>query len=235
MKTHVLTSVLVTLCCVGNVAAQQSVTYSQSHGPLPTPFDASATLPLFDANLGTLTSVTITTDDWIETAATVTAVTPANGSASISGHFQLFSPHPALSGLVSPSYDLPTLFSDPTYSVFLADTSFELAPGEDAAFNGEETTSFSLDSSTHTQLLGLQQAGGGSFSLGCAAIGVITTNLISGNVNSAQTTEARCSYSVTYHYEPTAQVTAIPTLSQWTVVALGGLIALLGAGRRRQA
>ena len=215
-------------------AAPLTQTFTAGIDPTLTPFTQSTSLSLFDSNLGTLTGVTFDIQGWAQTDASIQATTVTEGFIAANAHFLLFSEHSAFADVLASSGNETQAFLNPSFSAPLTSFSISLDAGESVSFDADGSAAFSLDSGSFNQLLGLQQAGGGLFNIGCTSIGVITTTLISGNVSTDQSTEASCLFSVTYHYESAPPTNQVPEPGTIALLGLGLSLAGLGSGLARR-
>lgn len=213
MKKILAAAVLAALS-VGSANAALSF----SNAEQTTEISQSGFLDLFDTNLGTLNSVTLTLNGSMTT--TLTALHTSSGPAN---------------GSITGSVDL--LFSSNLGSLDLSAVMLGLTATTGLIRNLDPNTPLPVGPLTDTDTVVLTPtssifavAGGGQFSISCESFSGIGASGFNGNAQATQSTTAGCGASIAYDYTPTTN--KVPEPASMALVGLGmmGLAAI----RRRK-
>lgn len=212
MKKILAAAVLAALS-VGSANAALSF----SNAEQTTEISQSGFLDLFDTNLGTLNSVTLTLNGGMTTTIDLSNSAAQSQTARGTGTVDL-SFTSSLAGL-----DLSAVLLNLTATTGLQ----TLAPGASASF-GPLTDTDTIALTPTAALFGA--AGGGTFSISCESFSGLGVSGGGGNVAASQTTTAGCGASIAYDYTPTTN--KVPEPASMALVGLGmmGLAAI----RRRK-
>lgn len=185
-----------------------------------TEWDYSLLFSKFNANLGTLNSITLTIETDITTVITVTnnAASASNGSVQTRVRVWLKDPG-NLIGL-TPQIN--------TYVPEDADSSYDLDPGESMALGPYTGTGYKSNSYTSGSMLS-EFTGNGQIALALSTLTATVLENQGGNTASSQVTSASGSVTLAYNYS------AVPEPSTVALAVLGAAAVLVPVLRRRMA
>lgn len=176
-----------------------------------TEFEQSGTLDLFDSNLGTLNSVTLTITGFGETDISLSNAAGAGTDAQVNTaitqlFFLLGSPDTDIDDVLGPLFgQLDLVFVNNAPPDFTG--TLTIAPGVTEE-SGEitDTEDFIFNITDPTDVAAFEQAGGGTFDLDCDSFTQLNISSTGGNLSSSQSTEGSCSAEITYNYEPVTNI-----------------------------
>ncbi|MDD2724869.1 MAG: choice-of-anchor E domain-containing protein [Methylovulum sp.] len=192
-----------------------------------TEINQTGLLNLFDSTLGILTGVTFTFTGSGTTSFNATNNAAQSQTFKIDSTVNLF--YSSTNGAIQAAL---TTLSNPLV-ILTATTGFQTLGSSANASYGPFTDSDLLTTSAFGGFLGnFQNAGGGTFDVGCNSLSGVAVTGGGGNIATSQTTTAGCGASISYEYD-LAPPPSLPAPTSLSLIGVG--VAAFAALRRRKA
>jgi hypothetical protein len=200
--------------------------------------NAAQSLNLFDSNLGTLESVTITGTYGFNSTLTISSTSPSSGSAKTESAATFGSSNTSINSTIQALLDTGGAASIGTgtlnpvaFDVLGGGAAYSLPANSSltASSNATTKTTGAQTDSNATDLLAFEAAGGGTFAVLFNTLTGTTLSTTAGNASATQVTQATGAVSIDYTYD-SAPPTDVPEPASMTLLGAG--IFSMGVMRR---